>query len=33
VEVRHPNEIYFNGKYWDGLTFGLIRNEHHEKKT
>jgi RimJ/RimL family protein N-acetyltransferase len=33
VEGRHPDEIYFNGKYWDGLTFGLIRKEHHEKKT
>jgi RimJ/RimL family protein N-acetyltransferase len=31
LEGRHRDEIYFNGKYWDGLTFGLIRYENRTK--
>jgi len=27
LEGTHREEIYFNGKFWDGLSFGLIRNE------
>jgi diamine N-acetyltransferase len=27
LEGRHREEIYFNGKYHDGLSFGLIRSE------
>jgi RimJ/RimL family protein N-acetyltransferase len=33
LEGRHRDEVYFNGKYWDGLTFGLIRNEYDKRKT
>ena len=32
LEGKHREEVYFNGKYWDGLTFGLLRNERHKKK-
>jgi RimJ/RimL family protein N-acetyltransferase len=33
LEGRHRDEVYFNGKYWDGLTFGLIRNEYGKRTT
>jgi len=32
IEGRHREEIYFNGKYFDGLTFGLLRSEYEKKK-
>jgi RimJ/RimL family protein N-acetyltransferase len=32
MEGRHREEIYFDGKYFDGLTFGLLRSEYDRKK-
>jgi RimJ/RimL family protein N-acetyltransferase len=32
LEGRHRDEVYFNGKYWDGLSFGLLRNEYDKRK-
>lgn len=32
LEGTHREEVYFNGKFWDGLTFGLLRNERGKKK-
>jgi RimJ/RimL family protein N-acetyltransferase len=32
IEGRHRDEVYFNGKYWDGLTLGLLRSEYHRRK-
>jgi RimJ/RimL family protein N-acetyltransferase len=32
LEGRHKEEVYYNGKYHDGLTFGLLRNERQKRK-
>ncbi len=32
TEGRHREEIYFNGKYYDGISFGLLRDEYDTRK-
>jgi RimJ/RimL family protein N-acetyltransferase len=32
LEGRHRDEVYFNGKYYDGLSFGLLRNDYDKRK-
>ncbi len=32
LEGTHREEVYFNGRFWDGLTFGLVRNERRKGK-
>ena len=31
-EGRHRDEVYFNGKYYDGISFGLLRDEYETRK-
>ena len=33
LEGRLRETVYFNGKYHDGLIFGLLRNEYKKRKT